>query len=126
MFGVTYKDISEEGKNHWGRNVIPPLLLVRSVKRDRQGHEEGKKVWRGREQQGRGAVVSQCPDDGGKEIVEGLGGDEGHLQDDKHVQFAVTECLFQSPPDGLGVLVYDSGVLFPYPPFLIIWVSKTA
>lgn len=91
---VTYQNVSEESKQHWNRDVITPLLFVRSMKRDRQRHEEREKVWRGREEQGLGAVVSQSSDNRREKVVEGLGCNEGHLQNDKHVQFAVFKRLF--------------------------------
>lgn len=94
------------------------LVLVRRVKRNRQRHDEGKEVWRGSKQESNGAVVAQSADNRREEIVEGLSCDEGHLEDDKHVQFGIDESLLDSPPDTFGILVNNTSIFLPNPPFL--------
>lgn len=86
---MTHEKVPKQSEQHRSRDMIAPLILVRSVKRDAQGYKECKEVWRRSEQQRLGAAVSESADNRREEIIEGLSGDERHLQDDKHVQFAV-------------------------------------
>lgn len=116
--GMTYQKVPDESEQHWSRDVIASLISMRSVERDAQGNKESKEVRRRSEQQSLGAVVSESADYRREEIVEGLSGDKRHLQDDEHVQFAVFQRFFESPPDRFGVLVNDSSILFPDSPFL--------
>lgn len=99
ILGVTYQKVPKQSEQHRSRDMIAPLILVRSVKRDAQGYKESKEIRRRSEQQSLGAVESESADNRREEIIKRLSCDERHLQDDKHVQFAVLEGLFQSPQD---------------------------